>query len=105
MQQKQFLKNTITFSFLNLHIYNMEHHIYYYSSQIICFILFRIILSNTSNTTKRTIMYKSGNNTSRNFKRFQIKEKNLKQIIIIPTKFIKRFFKNGTKQLGDYKLR
>lgn len=83
----------------------MEHHIYYYSSQIICFILFKIILTNTSDTTKGTIMYKSGNNTSRNIKRFQVKENNLEQIIIIPTKIIKRFLKHGTKQLGDCKLR
>jgi hypothetical protein len=96
---------TITFSFSNLHIYNMEHHTYYYSSQIICFILFRIILSNISNTTKGTIMYKSGNNTFGNIKRFQVKENNLKQIIIISTKIIKRFFFNGTEQLGDFKLR
>lgn len=83
----------------------MEHHIYYYSSQIICFILFRIIITNTSNITKGTIMYKSGNITFGNIKRFQIKENNLKQIIIIPTEIIKRFLKNGTKQLGDCKLK
>jgi hypothetical protein len=96
---------TITFSFSNLHIYNMEHHIYYYSSQKICFILFRIILTNISNTTKRTIMYKSGNNTFGNIKRFQVKKNNLKQIIIISTKMIKRFFLNDTKQPVDFKLR
>jgi len=50
-------------------------------------------------------MYKSGNNTFGNIKRFQLKENNLKQIIIISTKIIKRFFLNDTKQLGDCKLR
>jgi hypothetical protein len=54
-----------------------------------------IMIVNASNPIKGLVLYKCGNTIFGRMKRFQVRENNSQQIIVVPTKVVKKLQKDA----------